>query len=167
MCAPPSNETIGSSWLVYPVPSKYDQKDILKCICNQKILRMDFILRMEILVLLQRNKLNSPDYRLTNIKDNIGRNSLLQSNIPPSTTFLAFTKVTYYRSRGFIFSMSTSFRLTSKSTTVICPSSDVAPIMIVAIMNSHTKRVTVSTDPTAGPSEPLSGMQERHQAPAQ
>ena len=82
MCAQPSNETIGSGMLVYPVPSKFDQKDILKCICNQKILRMDFITCMEVLVLLQRNKLKSPDYhKLTNIKDIIGKNSLLQSNI--------------------------------------------------------------------------------------
>ena len=67
------------------------------------------------------------------------------------TTFLAFLTATYYLSIGFIFSMSTSFRLTSKRTAVICPSSDVAPIMIVAIMKSHTMRVTVSMDPTAGP----------------
>ena len=45
------------------------------------------------------------------------------------TTFLAFLMVTYYLRRGLIFSMSTSFRLTSKSTGVICPSSDIAPII--------------------------------------
>ena len=38
---------------------------------------------MEVLVLLQRDKLNSLDYhKLTNIKANIGLNSLLQNNIP-------------------------------------------------------------------------------------
>ena len=42
--------------------------------------------------------------------------------------------------------MSILFRLTSKSTAVICPSSDVAPIMIVAIMKSHTKRVTITVN---------------------
>ena len=43
---------------------------------------MDFILRIEVLALLQRNKLNSPDYHeLTDMKDNIGQNSLLQSNV--------------------------------------------------------------------------------------
>ena len=83
MCVPSLNETLGSSKLVYPVPSQFDQKDVLKGVCNQKILRMHFILRMEVLVLLQRNKLNGPDlHKLTNIKDNIGQNSLLQSNIP-------------------------------------------------------------------------------------
>ena len=75
--------------LVYPSLSQFDQKDVLKCICNQKMLCMDFILQMEVLVLIQCNKVNSPDYhKLTNIKDKKGRNSLLQSNIQLQVHFL-------------------------------------------------------------------------------
>ena len=43
---------------------------------------MDFILHMEVLFLLHHNKLNSPDHhKLNNIKDKIGQNCLLQSNM--------------------------------------------------------------------------------------
>ena len=61
--------------LLLLVPSQFDRKDI----CNQCTLRMEFMLHMEALVLLQHGKLNSAD---SNIESNIGQNSLLQSSIP-------------------------------------------------------------------------------------
>ena len=100
-------------------------KRIFSSLSATKTVRKKFILLIESIVFLQRGKVNSSDYHdLTNIMNNIGRNSLLQSNIPLQLHFLI---VTYYLSSGFIFSMSTSFSLTSKSTTVI-GLSDVAPM---------------------------------------
>ena len=64
--------------------------------------------------------------------------------IGPST-MMVFLIVTYYLSSAMIFSMSTLFILTLKSTIVICPLSDAASIMMLAIMNSLKKNVTLIT----------------------
>ena len=63
MCAQPCNETIGSAMLVYPVPSQDDSKDILEFICEL------FISHTEAIALLQRDKLFSPDNKLTSMKN--------------------------------------------------------------------------------------------------
>ena len=81
MCLSPIYETLSSAVLFKLVSSRFDQKDILKFIFNQYSLRMDDLLRIEALVLL--NSIAPPDnHKLNNIKNNGGLNSLLKSNIP-------------------------------------------------------------------------------------
>ena len=56
-----------SASAVYPVPSQYDPDELLEFICDQ------FISRMEGVLVAQRGKLISPDYKLTNMKNDIGK----------------------------------------------------------------------------------------------
>ena len=67
ICAPAFYETLVSASAVYPVPSQYDADELLEFICDQ------FISRMEGVLVAQRGKLISPDYKLTNMKNDIGK----------------------------------------------------------------------------------------------
>ena len=81
---------------------------ILEFICAT-----DYLL--EVIVFAQRVALISPDYKLNNMKNNIGKFSqgkerTARSNFRP--TFLAFFRMLIYPSHGVISLMSTSFSLT-------------------------------------------------------
>ena len=58
---------IVSAMRVYPIPSEYNHFEILKFTCVQ------FTASMEVIVVAQRGALISPDYKLTNVKDGIGK----------------------------------------------------------------------------------------------
>ena len=144
MCAPPFYETPYSAMLVWLVPSQLDQKDILKFICNQYILCIEFILYMDVLVLQQRGKLKSPEYhKLTKIKNSMGQNSLSHSNIPFQLLPFLIAEQWVHFPHFLIFQPHVEKHGTQRST------SDVALIMTVAIMSILTKTVTNNTDPTA------------------
>ena len=64
---PPFHDTLVSAMRVYPIQSEYNPIEILKFICVQ------FIARMEVIVVAQRGTLIIPDNKLTNMKNEIGK----------------------------------------------------------------------------------------------
>ena len=67
ICSVPFHDTLVSAMRVFPIPSEYNPIEILKFICVQ------FTARMEVIVVAQRGALISPDYKLTNMKNDIGK----------------------------------------------------------------------------------------------
>ena len=67
ICSVPFHDTLVAAMRVYPIPSEYNPIEILKFICIQ------FTAQMEVIVVEQRGALISPDYKLTNMKNDIGK----------------------------------------------------------------------------------------------
>ena len=65
---------------VYPIPSGHNPIEILKFICVQ------FTARMEVIVVAQRGALICPDYKLTILKNDIGKTFSGKGTVPLETT---------------------------------------------------------------------------------
>ena len=133
---------------VYPIPAEYNPNEILKFRCIQ------FTACMEVIVVAQRGALISPDYKLTNMKNDIGnifsgKGTYRSKQLPPYIPGILSSDILSKPWRHLL--MSSSFSLTRTKTPAF------GPTMTVVCQRRRTKSVTKSLhqQQPAGPAQRL------------